>query len=109
MIRHRCLTSTICAFHLGFGLVLQSHYHGLGILGLKFSLVSLESETLAVARRCDFRIVQHPKRPSAAVVLAQMKHDLQRVTVRWLSVLAASVIGAYKLKDVIDLIIAAVR
>ena len=23
MIWHRCLTSTICAFHLGFGLVLQ--------------------------------------------------------------------------------------
>ena len=41
--------------------------------------------------------------------LAAMKHDLQRTTVRWLSVMAASIIGAYKLKDVVDLIIAAVK
>ena len=40
--------------------------------------------------------------------LAEMKHDLQRSSVRWLSVLAASVVGAYKLNDVIDLIIKAV-
>ena len=30
--------------------------------------------------------------------LAGMKHDLQRSCVRWLSILAASVVGAYKLK-----------
>ena len=41
--------------------------------------------------------------------LAAMKHDLQRTTVRWLSVMAASIIGAYKLKDVVDLNIAAVK
>ena len=43
------------------------------------------------------------------IYLAEMKHDLQRGSVRWLSILAASVIGAYKLKDVVDLIIAALR
>ena len=37
--------------------------------------------------------------------LAEMKHDLQRASVRWLAVLAASVVGAYKLNDVINLII----
>ena len=41
--------------------------------------------------------------------LAEMKHAIQRSSVRWLSVLVASVVGAYKLKDVIDLIIAAIR
>ena len=41
--------------------------------------------------------------------LAEMKHDLQRTSVRWLSGMSASVVGAYKLKDVVDLIIAAVK
>ena len=41
--------------------------------------------------------------------LAGMKHDLQRTTVRRLSGMAASIIGAYKLRDVVDLIIAAVN
>ena len=43
------------------------------------------------------------------VNLAAMKHDLQRTTVQWLSGMAASIIGAYKLKDVVDLVIAAVK
>ena len=38
-----------------------------------------------------------------------MKHDLQRTAVRWLSGMAASIIGAYKLKDVVDLIITTVK
>ena len=42
------------------------------------------------------------------IELSGMKHDLQRTAIRWLSGLAASVVGAYKLKDVIDLIIAAI-
>ena len=41
--------------------------------------------------------------------LAEMEHDIQHSSVRWLPILAASVVGAYKLKDVIDLIIAAIR
>ena len=41
--------------------------------------------------------------------LAEMKHDIQRSAVRWLSIMAASVVGAYKLKDVIDLIITAIK
>ena len=43
------------------------------------------------------------------ISLAEMKHDLQRTAVRWLSGMSASVVGAYKLKDVVDLIIAAVK
>ena len=39
----------------------------------------------------------------------QMKHDIQRSAVRWLSMLVASVVGAYKLHDIIDLIITAIR
>ena len=41
--------------------------------------------------------------------LAAMKHDLQRTSVRWLSGMSASIIGAYRLKHVVDLIIAAVK
>ena len=41
--------------------------------------------------------------------LADMKHAIHSSSVRWLSVLAASVVGSYKLKDVIELIIAAVK
>ena len=55
------------------------------------------------------KITRRGLRTDELMTLAEMKHDLQRVAVRWLSVLAASVIGAYKLKDVIDLIIAAIR
>ncbi len=40
---------------------------------------------------------------------AEMKHNLQRSAIRWLSILAASVVGSYKLKDVVDLIIEAIR
>ena len=47
--------------------------------------------------------------PQKTYLASQLKHDLQRSAVRWLSVLAASVVGAYKLHDVIDLIIAAIR
>ena len=43
------------------------------------------------------------------MMLSEMKHDLQRTAIRWLSGLAASVVGAYKLKDVIDLIIATIK
>ena len=43
------------------------------------------------------------------IELAEKKHSLQRSAVRWLSILVASVVGAYKLKDVIDLRIAAMR
>ena len=43
------------------------------------------------------------------MVLAGMKHGLQRRAVKWLTVMVASVVGAYKLKDVMNLIIAAVR
>ena len=38
-----------------------------------------------------------------------MKHDLQRSALRWLSVLAASVVGAYKFREVIDLVVTAIR
>ena len=43
------------------------------------------------------------------MMLSEMKHDLQRTAISWLSGLAASVVGAYKLKDVIDLIIATIK
>ena len=43
------------------------------------------------------------------MMLSEMKHDLQRTEIRWLSGMAASIIGAYKLKDVIDLIIATIK
>ena len=39
----------------------------------------------------------------------EMKSNLQRSAVRWLSMLAASVVGAYKLHDIIDLIITAIQ
>lgn len=40
---------------------------------------------------------------------AEMKHNLQRSAIRCLSILAASVVGAYKLKDIVDLIITALK
>ena len=40
--------------------------------------------------------------------LAELKGRMQRTAIIWLSGLAASVVGAYKLKDVVDLIIKAV-
>lgn len=47
--------------------------------------------------------------PKDSYLAPEMKHGVQRSAVRWLSMLAASVIGAYKLHDVIDLIITAIR
>lgn len=55
------------------------------------------------------RVRRRGRYPFDSPTLNQMKSDLQRSSVRWLSVLVASVIGAYKLKDVIDLIIAAIK
>ena len=43
------------------------------------------------------------------MALAGMKHGLQRRAVKWLTVMVAAVVDAYKLKDVMNLIIAAVR
>ena len=37
--------------------------------------------------------------------LPGVKHDLKRITVRWLSALAALVVGAYKIRDVTEIII----
>ena len=47
--------------------------------------------------------------PKNTHLASEMKHDAQRSGVRWLSILAGSVVGAYKLHNVIDLIIAAIR
>ena len=47
--------------------------------------------------------------PKNTYYAPRMKHDIQRSAVRWLSGLTASVVGAYKLHDVIDLIITAIR
>ena len=47
--------------------------------------------------------------PKNTLLASEMKHDIQRSAVRWLSVLTASVVGAYKVHDVIDLIITAIR
>ena len=47
--------------------------------------------------------------PKNTHLAPELKHDAQRSAVRWLSMLAASIVGVYKLHDVIDLIIAAIR
>ena len=41
--------------------------------------------------------------------LSKLKYDLQRTALRWLSFLAASVVGAYKSTEIVDRIVEAIR
>ena len=55
------------------------------------------------------RVRRRDRYPLDSATLDQMKSDLQRSSVRWLSIMVSSVIGAYKLKDVVDSIVAAIK
>ena len=47
--------------------------------------------------------------PDIGTAEASFKRDLQRTAIRWLSSLSASIVGAYKLFDLIDMVLATIR